>query len=1022
MRPFLLLLFSALALISCHRKLPSVMLTGERLLHAVDSEATDAITRGKIPGLSVVIIRHDTEIVRSYGFADVAARRYVSRNTEFQLGSCSKAFTALAMLKLAADRKIDLDTPVISYLPWFLPLYEDTVTHITIRQLLHHTSGIPWQTISLIPPLAGKEALETTVRKVAGITLRKQPGKEYEYATINYDILALLIQHITGNTFERYMQDSIFRPLGLSATTIGVPADSSRLATGYKIGFFKARRYDAPVFRGNNAAGYVISDAADVARWLDFQLGKIPGPLFALAQQTHERDETVPPQGVYSYAMGWQVSLSGNGELLHTGLNPNYSTFIAMQPKKGAAVAVLANSNSNYCFFLGDRIMKAMMGEEIKNATDPDSGSDTAFSIIGLVLGCYFLIAAGVFVSRLVGLMAGTRKYEPVTPKKAWGLFVTTLFVAPVGYAVWLAPAIMGFNWQAVVVWAPVSFVTVALLLVLSLVISYLTYWLSILFPGTRHLKKELPAIILVSIISGLSNMGVILLITSSLGTTVRLGFLTFYFLIILMIYIACRRYVQMSLIRLTRNIVYDIRVKLIDRIFSNSYRQFEKIDKGNIYATLEYDVRTVGDAAGTIVGLVTSLISVAGAFLYLATLTFWTTMVTLGLIIIVSAIYTAGVSSTKRFLEEARDTQNVFMRLINGMIEGFKEISLHRNKRMEYKEDFSRATAEYRDKTYIAGVKLINANVLGESCLISILGAIAFAVPKLWPDTELYIITSFIVILLYLNGPMNTILTSIPAVIQLRVAWSRIDLFMKLIPAGEVAISSDTPVYSKTVESLKIEGLCFSYANGTDNHHFSIGPVDLEVEKGQVIFIIGGNGSGKTTLAKLIVGLYEPDNGKTYVDGKEMRGAALSEYYSVVFSPCYLFEKLYNIETAGRLPEIKKYLQLLGLEDKVEIRHDRFSTINLSGGQRKRLALLLCLLENRPIYLFDEWAADQDPEYRRFFYREILPSMRRNGKIVIAITHDDHYFDVADKILKMDMGRGEYVDNNFKVDEVLAG
>jgi putative pyoverdin transport system ATP-binding/permease protein len=187
------------------------------------------------------------------------------------------------------------------------------------------------------------------------------------------------------------------------------------------------------------------------------------------------------------------------------------------------------------------------------------------------------------------------------------------------------------------------------------------------------------------------------------------------------------------------------------------------------------------------------------------------------------------------------------------------------------------------------------------------------------------------------------------------------------------------------------------------------VGPVSFEAGRGEIIFIIGGNGSGKTTLSKLLTGLYRPDKGEVLINDKITPPEVLGEYFSVVFSPAYYFERIYNVDLAGRENEIQEYLQILRLENKVSVKDGKFSTINLSGGQRKRLALLLCYLEDAPVYLFDEWAADQDPEYRKFFYRILLPRMRDKGKIVIAVTHDDHYFDVADKVLKMDHGKMEF-------------
>jgi len=244
-----------------------------------------------------------------------------------------------------------------------------------------------------------------------------------------------------------------------------------------------------------------------------------------------------------------------------------------------------------------------------------------------------------------------------------------------------------------------------------------------------------------------------------------------------------------------------------------------------------------------------------------------------------------------------------------------------------------------------------------------------------------------------------------------------RIQKFIAEIPALEgVTNYKEIPALShkgQTVESIEAKDLFFSYPGESGKSGFGVGPIDIKVNKGEVLFMVGGNGSGKTTLAKLIAGLYLPESGYVKIDGKEISGDDyLGEYFSVVFGDFHLFEKLYNVDIDDKKKEeIAKYLELLDLQGKVDIQKGSFSTINLSGGQRKRLALLQCYLEDCPIYLFDEVAADQDPEFRKFFYRNLLPQMKERGKIVIAITHDDHYFDVADKIIKLDMGK---IDDKF--------
>jgi cyclic peptide transporter len=540
-------------------------------------------------------------------------------------------------------------------------------------------------------------------------------------------------------------------------------------------------------------------------------------------------------------------------------------------------------------------------------------------------------------------------------------------------------------------------------------VLSYGIYLLTLCYPQPNKFRKIAPRIILMSVLSGIANMLLIILISSSLTSSVPVRYLVFYYLLTFATYFLGRRFVQTSLIKFSRGVVYEIRLRLFDKLFSTSYQRFEKLDIGRIYTALNEDVGTIGESTNTIVTLMTSLFTAGGAFLYLSSIAFWATLLTFLLIGALSGIYYFVSRSTNKYFQQARDTRNDFVRLTSGMIDGFKELSLHRNKKLEYKKDIGHSADRYRIKISTALTRFVNASLIGESLLIILLGTVAFAVPRIFPGIEISRLMSFIIVLLYLMGPINSVLSSVPAVMQLKIAWDRIKQFLQEIPANQDLAALPASA-DRHFEKLEARGVGYQHGQRSGKG-FAVGPIDLEVRQGEILFIIGGNGSGKTTLAKLLTGLYEADKGKILINGRVTGAAQLGEYYSVVFSPVCLFEKLYDIDCAGKTADIDRYLKLLDLDHKVSIADNRYSTVQLSGGQRKRLALLQCYLEDRPIYLFDEWAADQDPTYRNFFYRTLLPEMKKAGKTIIAITHDDHYFDVADRVLKMNQGQLEPLD-----------
>ena len=202
-------------------------------------------------------------------------------------------------------------------------------------------------------------------------------------------------------------------------------------------------------------------------------------------------------------------------------------------------------------------------------------------------------------------------------------------------------------------------------------------------------------------------------------------------------------------------------------------------------------------------------------------------------------------------------------------------------------------------------------------------------------------------------------------------------------------------------------------YKGEREDNHFTLGPLNLTLSPGELIFIVGGNGSGKSTLVKLLTGLYAPETGTIEFDGQSITDANQEWYrqqFSVVFSDFYLFDRLLgldNLKSGDRVAQ--EYLEKLHLDGKVKIDRGVFSSTALSQGQRKRLALLTAYLEDRSIYVFDEWASDQDPAFKKIFYTQLLPELRNQGNAVVVVSHDERYFDLADRIVKLDYGKIEY-------------
>jgi putative ATP-binding cassette transporter len=962
----------------------------EPVMAKIDALVQAGMEAGDIPGISLVIIAQDKQTILNYGLADTELGIPVTNKTLFEIGANGHAFTALAILRLADAGEISLDNPLNQYLTDVEVILDGKLTEITLRQLMHHISGIPWN----------------ANHSVSTISLNGAPGSRYEFSELNYVLLNQVIEQISGTTYTRYLEVEIMAELGMDQTTFSPSEDASTYAQGHKISFFKARPYQVQDTQGKHPP-MLRSNIEDLSLWLKHQIGISDHPFNSLIDLSHQRNKKVRPIDLSSYAFGWNVSLTGNELIYHHSTSTNFTTYLGFNKEKRFGIALLANSNSASTAVLGGNIMSLLLGEEVRSDVNPGDSLDTRFSVATIMIGLYLLVVLAFL--GLVGYrwIKGKRQFQPLSRKKALGLAGMVLTMGPYFYGIWLIPrALTGLSWEVVLTVAPQSFYVMIVLSVAAMLLSYLAHVISTLFPESNSYYKDAPIIILFSILSGLANVVVILLITSSLDNPMELKYQLFYLGLTIMVYLLGVKVVRTKMTYLTRNIVYDMRIRMIKLVFSTSFEKFEKIDSGRIYTTLSADINTLGQSANTIVTIITSVITILGSFVYMATLSFWSTMVTLFIVLSLSSIYYLVSRGTEYLYDETRETSTVFMRLLNEMIHGFKELSIHLNKKLQFREEMEVTVDEYRVKSTRANLRFIYAFLFGESLMLFTLATVAFAIGRIFPEIESYTIISFIIILLYLIGPLNIIFSCIPQILQLKIANNKIQRFIKDVPANLELGDMIREIANKQESVGSFAARALSYDYNLPESNFSVGPVDLEVHHGEVVFIIGGNGSGKTTLAKLLTGLYSPDSGNLMIDGKPVASTEIGEYFSVVFSPSHLFQRIYNVDVSQKSEEIDQYMNLFQLDGKLTIEDNSYSTIKLSAGQRKRLALLQCFLEDKPILLFDEWAADQDPVFRKIFYRELIPAMKRQGKIIIAITHDEQYFDAADRIYRMESGQ----------------
>ncbi len=451
---------------------------------------------GKIPGMAVAVVQDDRVVYRrGFGFANTGRKQPVTPETMFELGSTSKAFTALGILYLAEKGLLDTHDPVKKYIPWFqmtkrkkmvdptleslnrwFPCFYVTQnTDITIEQLLHHTSGIDPVTIADIPPSRSPDSLEKTVRTVMRKAMKPQmdyyPGERYQYTTINYDILGLIISKVSGQPYEDFMKEHILEPFGMNHTVLFREQAGKNLATGYKVGFLRPLEYNAPMYRGNTPAGYVISSVEDMSWWLKIQMGTAPvSPFYRqIVDQSHHDD--------YDYSNGWIIHRMSDGiKFSHAGANPNYSSYIEFWLPEKLGIILLLNCNSGFAGGIGEGIVNIIHGR----GRIPERLFDMYVDYDGIscLVMVALLIIIGLSIRFVVERYHSYPKYTGVGGKNSVKFLIFILLLIVLSTTSYFLPKIIfGYYWAFLAVWGPITVLIALALVFIEIMIGYLYLW-----------------------------------------------------------------------------------------------------------------------------------------------------------------------------------------------------------------------------------------------------------------------------------------------------------------------------------------------------------------------------------------------------------------------------------------------------------------------------------------------------------------------------------------------------------------
>jgi putative ATP-binding cassette transporter len=520
-----------------------------------------------------------------------------------------------------------------------------------------------------------------------------------------------------------------------------------------------------------------------------------------------------------------------------------------------------------------------------------------------------------------------------------------------------------------------------------------------------RFLVRYSPAMVvwtsLAALLSGACSAGLIALINAALnrhgspGTTLIIAFAALGLGRILANAVA-----QLTLSHFSQATSARLRLDLVTKILAVPLRQIEDLGASKLMVALTEDILEITQATLSIPIFAVNLAVLLGGAVYLAWLSVpvFLAMFTFG--VVGAVTYRILIRNGFSHLSAAREGQDRLFQHFRTLTEGIKELKLQRGRRESF----------LREDVVAAEVRFIIAQNWNQLLFLALIGLILFLLPKMQAVSPQQM-TGYIIATLYLMGPLAGLLGSLSVFSRASVSLSKVEslgLALSKNPNDNLAISGGS-FASAPFESLELTGVKHHYHREREDDNFMLGPLDLSLRPGELVFLIGGNGSGKSTLAKVVTGLYPPAEGQIRLNGVLIGDTNRDEYrqcFSTVFSDYFLFDRIVGKGGAEGDRRAREYLEHLHLNHKVSIKDGVFSTTQLSQGQRKRLALLCAYIEDRPFYLFDEWASDQDPLFKEVFYNELLPELRSLGKAVLVITHDDRYFGCADRLIKLDYGR----------------
>ena len=526
---------------------------------------------------------------------------------------------------------------------------------------------------------------------------------------------------------------------------------------------------------------------------------------------------------------------------------------------------------------------------------------------------------------------------------------------------------------------------------------------------GTRSLS----GFAFLAALSGLSSALVLAILNNAAATSGGEGgaLLLLALVLVIAIYALSQNAIMQAAAREIEGVLHALRKRMLAAAATSDLLRLDGIGRSAIYAGVTRETQAISEAQTVLIVGCQSAILIVLTLLYILLLSGAAFLIAAGFVLAALVVYRMRADGIDRRVEHAMRSENRLFDDLRDLLDGFKEVKMHRGRDEALFAEISgrsKETASLKDAVKADAAQQFVASQAGFFALI---GAMIFIVP-VFAQSYSEIIVNITMDVLFLTGPIGILMQSIPVFAQANVAAGAIaDLVDRLETACPPALPEDDEAPTPSLEpfrKISLSGVQFSYPPQGQDRSFAVGPMDFDVRSGEIVFLTGGNGSGKSTFLRLLTGLYAPTDGEVRVDATAVDAVnrqAYRDLFAAVFCDYHLFRRLYGVDPADPA-EIQEWLARLDLDGKTQFVGDRFEPIDLSTGQRKRLALLAAVVEDRPMLVLDELAADLDPAFRRTFYEDILPSLKRGGRTIVAATHDDRYFHVADRRFHLVDGR----------------